>query len=254
MAAPEQDPGVDRGPDKENEAASSLAGLMARLGYRFGDAALLRRALTHSSSTADKYEDNERLEFFGDAVLDLIVCEYLYHACPWHREGELTEIKSVAVRRQTLAQAAEKLGLRPYLVLGKGIAGRQDLPPSVHANVFEAVLAAIYLDGGYLPARAFVLRNLRTVMDEALLQPHADNHKSLLQQHLQREARAVPIYRVTAESGPDHAKRFEVSALIEGVERGRGVGASKKEAEQAAAEQALQALLQEEGDPKGGAG
>ncbi|MBN2710861.1 MAG: ribonuclease III [Planctomycetes bacterium] len=227
------------------------AGIEKILGYTFRDSKVLRHALTHSSSTTGKFDDNERLEFFGDSILDFIVCEHLFCSCPTQREGELTEVKSAIVRRKTLARAADRLDLRPYLILGKGISQRDSLPMSVYANVFEALVAAIYIDGGMVPAREFVMRCLKDEFDRAHRMPHVINFKSILQQELQKDQNDVPEYRVIREVGPDHSKTFTVAVFFWGDEQGRGSGESKKEAEQRAAEDALarmEQLLEDEGE------
>ncbi len=214
--------------------------LEAQLGHTFRDPSLLARALTHSSATADKSRDNERLEFLGDAVLDLVVCEHFFHTYPTQREGELTEAKSRIVQGETLAAVARTMDLRPHVILGRGIANRKQLPSSVYANMFEALVAALYLDGGYGAARDFILERLGPQFDES--RDETDNHKSRLQEYVQQDAAAIPVYRVTAERGPGHRKTFEVAVHIHGKAYGRGTGLSKKEAEQNAAREALMAL------------
>ncbi len=233
---------LERGGDPAATAAESLRPFEVKLGYSFVNRALLRHALTHSSSTTGKLRDNERMELLGDAILGMIVCEHLYRAHPQMTEGELTEIKSAVVQRETLTQAARELGVRPFLILGKGVAQRRELPASILANVFEALVAAIYLDDGYAAARDFSLSALADAIAETLARPGSRNYKSILQQLLQQRGGAVPDYQVVGESGPDHNKSFEVAALVAGAERGRGRGANKKEAEQAAARAALVAL------------
>lgn len=219
-------------------------GLQESLGYRFHDISLLAHALTHPSSTSEKLADNERLEFFGDSILDFIVCEHLFYTYPHRPEGELTEVKSALVRRRSLAFVARELNIRPYLGLGRGIALRKTLPDSVYANVFEAIVAAIYQDGGMEPAREFVLRVLRKELDRVHDLPVALNYKSVLQQELQRERGVTPRYTVIRTSGPDHNKVFVMAALCGDEEVGRGEGGSKKMAEQNAAKAALESLVQ----------
>lgn len=223
-------------------AEADLDALESALGYCFNDREILRRALTHASSTAEAGRDNERLEFFGDAVLDFVVCEHLFHEFPSRGEGELTEVKSELVRRRTLARAAKSLNVRDFLVLGRGISGREKLPASVYANVFEALVAAIYLDGGYGPVQAFILECLHEDLHACFDKPLLTNFKSFLQQQLQRSAGAPPEYRVISEQGPDHAKIFEVAVYAASAELGRGQGVSKKEAQQMAAKAALEHL------------
>ncbi len=211
-----------------------------RFGYAFHDPGLLRLALTHASSTADKRRDNERLEFFGDAVLGFLVSQYLYENRPELREGELTELRSVLVRRRTLARAMRRMDLKECLILGGGIDPGRALPVSVLANAFEALLAAIYLDGGMEPARAFLRRWLAPEMPPAGSGLPESNYKSLLQTRLQKSGKEVPTYEVMGESGPEHEKIFTVAAIVNGRECGRGTGRNKKDAEQQAARVAME--------------
>lgn len=227
-------------PDQRTEnTPTDFDATEACLGYAFRDRDLLRCALTHSSSTTDKSRDNERLEFFGDAILAMVVCEHLYHTHPCEREGPLTEVKSSLVRGGTLARAARAMGLRPHLILGRGIAGRKRLPDSVYANIFEALVAAIHLDGGIAAARDFIRRKLLPVMDGGDRLAEDRNYKSEFQQRRQKDGGPVPEYRVLLASGPDHDKEFVVGVFVEDRECGRGRGGSKKEAEQSAARNAL---------------
>jgi ribonuclease-3 len=216
----------------------------ALIGYHFRDADLLAQALTHASVAPTRAESNERLEFLGDSVLALAVCQALYQ-----REGEMTKIKSAVVSRVTCAAIAEGLGLCQLVSLGKGMAKPGAMPLSVAAAVFEAVVGAIYLDGGLEPARDFVLRHIRPYIDEAMTTDHQKNYKSLLQQYAQREWTVTPDYRLLDEKGPDHSKCFEVAVWINGRQFPSAWGKNKKDAEQEAARRALVALkLIEEGD------
>ena len=219
-----------------------LAELEAELQYHFLDRELLARALTHSSCKNDLSYCNERLEFLGDAVLGMMVTEYLFQAFPDDPEGELTRIKSVVVSRTALAGVALELRLADFLILGKGLADRERLPKSMLANAFEAILAAIYLDGGAEQARRLVLRMLERQIDLTLVEPHSSNFKSRLQHYAQREMGATPTYRVSDEQGPEHVKSFTVVAVLNGKDYGVGSGRSKKEAEQEAARESLSML------------
>lgn len=212
------------------------------IGYVFFNKNLLRTALTHSSSTADKRLDNERLEFFGDAVLDLVVREYLFHNYPKRQEGDLTEAKSALVCRTSLVRAARRLELKPFLSLGRGMGKRRSVPDSLLGNAYEAVVAAIYLDGGYHPARNFILASLDEEIPDAVEQANRSNYKSNLQKLLQQRKRPLPVYRVLSSTGPEHSRAFQVAALVEGRELGRGTGSNKKAAEQEAARSALENL------------
>lgn len=222
----------------QNEA-DRVIGCEHFLGYTFTDRSLLRNALTHSSSTSDKSMDNERMEFFGDAVLDLVVREVLYHNYPNRQEGDLTEAKSAVVCRGSLVRAARKLHLRECLQLGRGIGKKRAVPDSLLADAFEAVVAAIYLDGGYRAARDFILANLGDEIPKAVAGANAKNYKSTLQKVLQQNKRPLPVYKVVGTSGPEHSRTFQVAAMVEGEEMGRGTGQNKKSAEQEAARAAL---------------
>lgn len=213
-----------------------------RIDYRFRDQSLLAKALVHASIAPVRTESNERLEFLGDAILGAIVCEHLYRRFPGELEGELTKIKSNAVSRRVCAELAVELGLADAVQLGKGMGGRAQLPQSLLAALFESVVGAMYLDGGIEPARTFVLRLLDERIEESARLGHQRNFKSVLQQTLQRRAQGTPVYVVTAEKGPDHAKCFEVCVEL-GERRFTACWAgSKKEAEQQAALEALVAL------------
>lgn len=225
------------GDDRERIRACEQA-----VGYTFFDKSLIKNALTHSSSTADKRLDNERLEFFGDAVLDLVVREFLFHNYPNHHEGDLTEAKSSLVCRSSLAKAAKRMNLKSYLLVGRGIGRKRSVPDSLLADAYEAIVAAIYLDGGYQPVKNFVLMTLGEDIPFAIEQANSANYKSNLQKLLQQQKRPLPVYRVMGATGPEHSRIFQVAALIEGEEMGRGSGSSKKAAEQEAARSALESL------------
>ncbi len=212
------------------------------IGYRFKDTGLLIESLTHSSFADSGIASNERQEFLGDAVLGFVVCEYLFNAYPDHREGELTKIKSTVVSRKVCAQIADGIGLTDLLKLGKGMSERADLPASVSAAVYESIVAGIYLDGGLGPAREFILAHMAEPIREAEESAHQYNFKSVLQQHAQRELSDLPSYKLLDEKGPDHSKCFEVCVEINGQRYPSAWGQNKKEAEQAAALNALLAL------------
>lgn len=222
------------------------------LGYQFKDRELLRRALRHASCTDDKLDSNERLEFLGDAILGMVVCDFLYDQYPHLLEGELTKIKSTVVSRDTCARVARRLGLDVLIELGKGMRNRGDIPRSLAAGGFEAVIGAMYLEAGLETVRAFILQHLEARVMAAFRSGHQQNFKSVLQQVAQRRFDAAPSYIMLDEKGPDHAKCFEICVEI-GAERfPSSWGPSKKQAEQQAALNALIALgaavLDEEGD------
>lgn len=214
----------------------------ALLGYRFKDRTLLARGLTHASSADCRLQSNERMEFLGDAVLGLVVVEYLHATFRDLLEGDLTKIKSSVVSRRTCAEAAKALGLESLLVLGKGMGQAQGLPASVAAAVWEAMIGAIYLDGGLEPARTFILQAMQDHIEQVIETGHHHNFKSLLQQHAQRNFNRSPVYAVLDEQGPDHAKCFEVAVTIDGRQFPGRWGPSKKRAEQEAALCALEEL------------
>lgn len=226
-------------PPTADLADERLAACEAALDYRFRDRALLRQALTHASAARTRLESNERLEFLGDALLGAIVCEQLFELFPASDEGELTRIKSVVVSRAGCARLTRRLDLQQFLVTGKGIVTQHRVPGSILAAVFEALVAAIYLDGGYEATREFVLREARDEIAHAAASAIGVNYKSLLQQYAQRVAGETPGYAVLDEQGPDHSKCFKVSAAIGVRAFAPAWGPSKKEAEQRAAQNAL---------------
>jgi len=211
------------------------------LGYTFSDVELLREALTHASSAPDRALSNERLEFLGDAVLGLIVCERLYRDYPGLLEGDMTKIKSVAVSRRTCADLTKEIGLDTLLKLGSGMPAHADMPASLSAAVLESVIGALYIDGGFDAARDFATPLLEDVIERAAVSGHQQNFKSVLQQHAQDALGVTPAYTLLDEKGPDHAKAFEVSVQIGAHHYQSSWGASKKQAEQQAA---LNALLE----------
>ncbi|RMH31420.1 MAG: ribonuclease III [Nitrospirae bacterium] len=225
------------------------AELQSMLGYVFHRAELLQEALTHRSHWQgkhwDRLPDNERLEFLGDAVLSLVVSEYLLGTYPALREGELSKIKAHVVSRASLAGVARRLGLGRFLRLGRGEevnCGREK--DSLLANALEAVIAAIYLDGGLASARECILRLFRK---ELIRSDHGQeglrDYKSRLQEWSQKHCGDVPQYRTIHESGPDHRKAFQVEVIVTNELRGVGIGRTKKEAEQMAAKHVLRHVL-----------
>jgi len=209
------------------------------IGHTFKDPTLLVRAFTHASIAEQRLESNERMEFLGDSVLGLIVSERIYQRYPSLLEGEMTKIKSSAVSRQTCAMIARSLGLDELLLTGKGMQHNEAMPQSLAAAVFESVIAAIYLDAGYVAAERFIGPLVDPLIDRAAASGHQENFKSVLQQHAQQTGQPTPIYRVLDEKGPDHAKCFKVCVEIGAVRHEPAWGQSKKQAEQAAALNAL---------------
>ncbi len=209
------------------------------LGYTFKDRALLDQALIHASLAPTRLESNERLEFFGDAILGMIICERLFLAYPDALEGDLTKVKSNIVSRKVCADVARDLGFDRAISLGKGMGSRGQLPQSLLAAVFESVVGALYLDAGLDTTRKFVLAVMNARIARAHRQGHQENFKSVLQQTMQRAGVSAPEYVIVDEEGPDHLKSFHICALVGGRQFPTRVGASKKEAEQLAALAAL---------------
>jgi ribonuclease III len=233
-------------PDNPNTAepsdASLLPKLEERIGYEFKDKCLLLSALTHASGAEHRLASNERLEFLGDAILGAIVCEQLFRQYPEYLEGELTRLKSIVVSRQTCAKISQTLGMQEFLILGKGMTTHPSVPSSLLADVFESLLAAIYLDGGDAAARQFITTTLGPEINLAVDGETGSNYKSLLQQLAQREHGTTPTYQLLDEKGPDHSKCFKVAAQV-GPDRYQPAwGRNKKEAEQRAARNALSQL------------
>ena len=210
-----------------------------RIGYVFNDKVLLVSALTHASGALHRLASNERLEFLGDAILGAVVCELLFDQYPDYLEGDLTKIKSVVVSRQTCAKISEALGMQEFLILGKGMTTHPTVPPSVLADVFESIVAAIYLDGGDAASRDFLQRYMGPEIELAATGELGGNYKSLLQQLAQRETGSTPTYQLLDEKGPDHSKCFKISAQIGKLRYPPAWGRNKKEAEQRAARNAL---------------
>ena len=218
---------------------SLLKGCEERIGYTFSDKMQLQAALTHASGAEHRLASNERLEFLGDAILGAVVCELLYHQYPQYLEGDLTRIKSIVVSRLTCAKISEGLGMQEFLILGKGMTTHPSVPPSLLADVFESLVAAIYLDGGIGPAREFLELHILPEIELAADGEMGTNYKSMLQQLAQREHGTTPSYQLLDEKGPDHSKCFKIAAQIGGSRYQAAWGRNKKEAEQRAARNAL---------------
>jgi ribonuclease-3 len=220
------------------------------LNVTFSDKALLQRALTHRSYLNENpdhpLEDNERLEFLGDAILDFITAEYLYNHFPEMAEGQLTNLRSALVRTETLAYFATELNLGDYLFLGRGeeeCGGRQRR--AILCDAFEAFVGALYLEQGLDFTRQYVYKLIEPELEGILILDTQKDAKSQLQEIVQSRYQLTPTYRTIKEEGPDHAKEFTVEALIGDKAYGRGRGFSKQTAAQAAAQQALAALERE---------
>lgn len=209
-----------------------------RIGYQFRDSELLLRSLTHSSCATTRLECNERMEFLGDAVLGLVICEWLYQKHPERREGQLTQQKSHLVSRTVCTQVGERLGLKELIFVGKGL---RSIPDSLVAAVVESIIAGIYLDGGFAAASKFILESFQPELQNSDA-TEGENYKSLLQEETQRDGSIVPNYVVVEQKGPDHAREFCVAVEV-GEQRFESAwGRSKKEAEQKAAMNALESI------------
>ena len=222
--------------------------LQRAIDYRFRDRGLLEHAMTHTSRANEDVSggvtDNESLEFLGDAVLGFVVADLLFREFPSSDEGQKSKIKASLVSTTTLARQAERLGLGEHLLLGRGeekTGGRQK--QALLADTYEALIAAIYLDGGVEHARAFILREFAPLVSDVRAGgPVGQDHKSALQEHLQSHDEPLPEYRLAGTFGPDHRKQFQVEVVVRGEGIAQGTGASKKDAEQEAARLALEKL------------
>jgi len=217
-----------------------------KLCYQFKNKKLLGQAFVHRSfynENRDRIsEHNERLEFLGDSVLGLLISDYLFQNLPTQAEGALSQLRAHLVEAGMCARLLTQLDLASYVLLGRGERmnegrGRE----TILADLFEAIIGAIYLDGGIEAAKLFFWLHFQEAVEAVMKQPMR-NWKAELQDYSQKKYQKPPVYRVEKESGPDHSKIFQVVALLEGEEAGRGAGSSKKEAEQAAAENALKRL------------
>ncbi len=209
------------------------------LGRTFTDHAVLSKAFTHSSAVDSRLESNERLEFLGDAILSVVICQRLFEKFRDYPEGELTKMKSMLVSRGTCARVARHLGLPTFLVVGKGMVSHKAFPISLAAGLLEAVIAAICVDSGFEAAREFILQNFEPLVEQVDAEDAHGNYKSLLQQHAQEQFGLAPLYVLLDEKGPDHNKCFESEVVIDQRHFPSAWGPNKKEAEQKAAYNAL---------------
>jgi ribonuclease III len=223
---------------------SELVSLQDQTKYNFLDLKLLNKALTHKSYANEKSENlkhNERLEFLGDSVLDVLVSDYLVKEFSDFAEGTLSKIRAAVVNETCLARLAQKIDLGNYLLLGRGedlSGGRQK--PSILADAFEALAGAVFRDGGLSAASGVFLPLLVEEVEKTAESWSFRDFKSDLQEYTQNKLVCIPSYKVVREIGPDHAKEFEVVVIIKNEEQGKGLGRSKKEAEQAAAKIAME--------------
>lgn len=223
-----------------------LSEIEDRLGYRFKNKKLISQAFIHRSYYNEHREDvcehNERLEFLGDSVLGLMISDYLYQHLPTQAEGELSRLRAHLVEASSCAKFLLKLGLAPFVLLGRGERmnegrGRE----TILADLFEALIGALYLDGGLPEAKRIFWAHFEKEIQSILEHP-ARNWKAELQDYSQKKYQKPPVYHVVSETGPDHSKLFLIAAFVGDEEMGRGTGSSKKEAEQAAAQDAIEKM------------
>lgn len=225
--------------------------IQERLGYVFNDPLILVDGLTHSSYAnehADLGTNNERLEFLGDAVLDLVISKELYGQFSKESEGVLSKMRAAAVKESSLAELSRRLNLGEFLLLGKGedSSGGRD-KDSLLADSYEALVGAIFLDGGFDAVSVVIEAHFNPIMESIRASGLERDYKTRLQEWTQSEMRGTPTYRMVGESGPDHKKMFQVQLLIGDQEYSQGEGKSKKEAEQDAARMAIEKLLEQAG-------
>ncbi len=209
------------------------------IGYNFSNRNLLSKAFTHSSGVDNRLLSNERLEFLGDSVLAVVICQTLFERFPGYLEGDLTKVKSMLVSRRTCAQVIKHLGLQKLLKVGKGMATSRALTSSLAAGLFESITGAIYIDSGFEAARSFILRSFAPLIERANAEQSHGNFKSVLQQYAQQQLNSTPVYELLDEKGPDHDKCFESEVVIAERHFPSAWGTNKKEAEQKAAFNAL---------------
>jgi len=229
-------------PEPTSREQEILEQCQEAVGYRFRKIELLRASLTHTSSANTRLNSNERLEFLGDSVLGLITCEQLFLRFPEYEEGEMTKIKSAVVSRTACARFSQELNLGSFLFLGRGMKTSSSLPSNLLADVFESLVAAIYLDGGMDAVRPLVLKFISPEIDRVVSDVANNNYKSLLQQVAQREFGGTPKYQVLDEQGPDHARSFKIAVIIASHRYPGAWGQNKKVAESRAAQNALASI------------
>lgn len=233
---------MNTGSDSNPLNQEHLAACEKVIGYQFRDRDILKLSLTHASVAPTRLQSNERMEFLGDSILGMTVCARLFERFPEDEEGQLTQLKSEVVSRAACAQLAFSLGLGQFVFMGKGLHQSREIPMSVLAGVFESIIAAIYLDGGFEAAYDFISNQLDGLISHAAETAHIRISKSKLQQWTQKELSQTPTYRLLDQVGPDHSKTFQVAAIVGSDSFHPAWGANKKEAEQKAAMNALCSL------------
>jgi len=231
----------------DSKYQDKLTELQNKIDIYFNDLALLRKSLTHKSFANENrnlgLKDNERLEFLGDSVLDIVISEYMFNRYPDYQEGELAKMRAVLVSAPILADKAKELNLGKYLLLGKGevmTGGRNR--SSILADAFEALVGSIYLDNSLDTARSFILRLMKEDIETVEAGEHIQDYKTALQEKIQKASNSRPEYYVINEEGPDHSKEFTIQVKFNDKSLGQGSGSSKKEAQQEAAKNALKKL------------
>ncbi len=239
--------------EEKNLPESSLRDVQEKIDYHFQNIELLREALTHKSFANEQQSENslanERLEFLGDAVLELVITHILMERFRDYSEGKLSRLRAAIVNKEGLSYIAHTFGLGSYILLGRGEeANRGRTKKSILANVYEAIIAAVYYDGGYQKVFDLIERHFARLIDKAEQKGFFSDYKSRLQEYSQAALGAVPDYILTSEEGPDHEKMFEVHVSINGTHYETGWGSNKKAAEQEAAKKTLKRLTGEDMD------
>ncbi len=233
--------------DQKDTGDINITELEEKIGYKFRNKAMLMQAMTHKSYANDRHLENtfgnERLEFLGDAVIELVVSHILMDKCADCSEGRLSKMRAAVVNKEALSSVSLKLGLDSYILLGKGEKDSMGShKKSILANVYEALAAAVYYDTGFESAYSLIQEHLREIIEIVYEKGFFKDFKSKLQEYAQHRFNNIPSYIVLNEEGPDHIKIFEIQVIINSMQLGKGKGKSKKEAEQAAAQTTLDML------------
>lgn len=217
----------------------NISALETRIGYSFKDSGLLSLSLCHASDIQSTGMSNERLEFLGDAVISAVISEHLFRCLPDQNEGQLSKLKSAAVNTSALASVCKRLELNTCACIGNSLSERS-LPESVLANLYESLVAAVFLDGGYKAAADFIHSSMEDILHQLMDSGPSENYKSMLQNLTQKKNQKLPEYKTLTIQGEKHNREFAITVTVNGIEYGPGHGRSKKEAEQAAAKICLE--------------
>ena len=230
------------GEQKQSEKAKQLEKLQQNIGYKFTNIKLLEKALTHTSYAYEhEIESNEKLEFLGDSILEFVSSDYLYHNYPKLKEGEMTKVRAAVVCESSLYKVAKLHNFSDFLYIGKSEQlTKGNEKPAILADSVEAVIAAMYLDGGLEPAQKFITENLKEEIENATKHVGLKDYKTVLQEKMQEHGNVKIRYKIIKEIGPDHDKTFEAEVEVNGQKLARGRGKSKKQAEMEAAKKALE--------------